>query len=316
MYNIVCVCRTFDDIFRRKTSMELIKLRGRTYYIPGATNVGVYRYRNGMCNLVDTGINNTAGRKIIELLEDNNLKLKYIINTHAHPDHFGGNNYIKEKYPGVQIIASYKEKLFMENSFLEQTMLYGASPMPELSARVLKAQDTAVDMVVSEGLVELDGKKFEIVVLEGHSIGQIGVVTEDNVLFCGDAFFSEEKMEKYPFPFVFDVGAHLKTLEFLLDTNYDCYMISHCDVPLDNPKSIIRKNIDNINNNLQIILDFLSQPLTREDLTELIIKKYNIDMSLSQYFITLSSVGAFLTYLLEKQSINMDIIDGKMYFYA
>lgn len=296
--------------------MELKKIRGRTYYIPAATNVGVYRYRNGLCTLVDTGINNTAGRKIIELLEDNNLKIKYIINTHAHPDHFGANNFIKEKYPGVQILTSYKEKLFMENSFLEQTVLYGAAAMPGLSARILKAQDTAVDLVVDEGITELDNKKFEIVSLEGHSIGQIGVATEDSVLFCGDAFFSEDKMDKYPFPFVFDLEAHLKTLEFLLSSNYECYMISHCDGPLDNPKPLIQKNIDNINHNLEIILDYLSQPLTREDLTELIIKKYDIDMNLSQYFITISSVGAFLTYLLEKQSINMDIIDGKMYFYV
>ena len=296
--------------------MELKKIRGRTYYIPGATNVGVYRYRNGLCTLVDTGINNTAGRKIIELLEDNNLKIKYIINTHAHPDHFGANNFIKEKYPGVQILTSYKEKLFMENSFLEQTVLYGAAAMPGLSARILKAQDTAVDLVVDEGITELDNKKFEIVSLEGHSIGQIGVATEDSVLFCGDAFFSEDKMDKYPFPFVFDLEAHLKTLEFLLGSNYECYMISHCDGPLDNPKPLLQKNIDNVNHNLEIILDYLSQPLTREDLTELIIKKYDIDMNLSQYFITISSVGAFLTYLLEKQSINMDIIDGKMYFYV
>lgn len=296
--------------------MELKKIRGRTYYIPGATNVGVYRYRNGLCTLVDTGINNTAGRKIIELLEDNNLKIKYIINTHAHPDHFGANNFIKEKYPGVQILTSYKEKLFMENSFLEQTVLYGAAAMPGLSARILKAQDTAVDLVVDEGITELDNKKFEIVSLEGHSIGQIGVATEDSVLFCGDAFFSEDKMDKYPFPFVFDLEAHLKTLEFLLGSNFECYMISHCDGPLDNPKPLIQKNIDNINYNLEIILDYLSQPLTREDLTELLIKKYDIDMNLSQYFITISSVGAFLTYLLEKQSINMDIIDGKMYFYV
>jgi len=281
--------------------MELKKIRGRTYYIPAATNVGVYRYRNGLCTLVDTGINNTAGRKIIELLEDNNLKIKYIINTHAHPDHFGANNFIKEKYPGVQILTSYKEKLFMENSFLEQTVLYGAAAMPGLSARILKAQDTAVDLVVDEGITELDNKKFEIVSLEGHSIGQIGVATEDSVLFCGDAFFSEDKMDKYPFPFVFDLEAHLKTLEFLLGSNYECYMISHCDGPLDNPKPLIQKNIDNINHNLEIILDYLSQPLTREDLTELIIKKYDIDMNLSQYFITISSEGAFLTYLLEKQ---------------
>lgn len=296
--------------------MELIKLRGRTYYIPGATNVGVYRYRNGMCTLVDTGLDNSTGRKITEVLEDNNLKVKYIVNTHAHPDHFGANNFIKESYPGAVAAASHKEKLFMENSYLEGIVLYGAATMPGLSTRILKARDTVVDIETEEGILELGDKKFEILPLEGHSIGQIGVVTEDSVMFCGDAFFSEDKIQKYPFPFLFDVKAHLKTLEFLLDTDYEYYIISHCDDPPSDPKSLIKKNIDNVKQNLEIVLDYLAQPLTREDLTELIIKKYDIPMNISQYFITISSVGAFLTFLLEEQSVNMDIIDGKMYFYA
>ena len=296
--------------------MELIKLRGRTYFIPGATNVGVYRYRNGFCTLIDTGLDNTTGRKILEVLENHYLKVKYIINTHAHPDHFGANNFIKEKYPGALIAASHNEKLFMENSALEGIVLYGAAPMPGLSTRILKARDIAVDFEVEEGIVELGDKKFEILPLEGHSIGQIGVATEDNVLFCGDAFFSEDKMDKYPFPFLFNAKAHLETLEFLLQTDYDHYIISHCDEPPVNPKLLIQKNIDNIKENLEIIANYLAQPLTREDLTELIIRKYDIPTNISQYFITISSVSAFLTLLLEKQSINMDIIDGKMYFYA
>ncbi len=297
-------------------NMELIKLRGRTYYIPGATNVGVYRYRNGLCTLVDTGLDNTTGRKILEVLEDNGLKVKYIVNTHAHPDHFGANNFIKENQPASLTAASHKEKIFMENSILEGMVLYGASPMPGLSTRVLKARDTIVDIEITEDHINLGDKRFEILPLEGHSFGQIGVATEDNVLFCGDAFFSEDKIEKYPFPFLFDVGAHLKTLEYLLGTDYDYYILSHCDEPPEKPKSLIQKNIDNVKENLEIIADFLAQPLTREDLTERIIKKYDIPMNTSQYFITISSVGAFLTFLLEKQSINMDIIDGKMYFYA
>ena len=296
--------------------MELTKIRGRTYYIQGATNVGVYRYRNGFCTLVDTGLDNATGRKILEVLDDNNLKVKYIINTHAHPDHFGANNIIKKSHPSSLVAASHKEKIFMENSALESIVLYGAATMSELSTWILKARDTAVDIGLEEGVVELGDKKFDILSLEGHSIGQIGVATEDDVLFCGDAFFSEDKMEKYPFPFLFNVGAHLKTLEYLLETDYENYIISHCDDLPNDPKSLIQKNIDNVKENLEVILDYLAQPLTREDLTELIIKKYDIPMNIPQYFITISSVSAFLTFLLEKQSINIDTIDGKLYFYA
>ena len=298
------------------TDVELTKLRGRTYYIPGSTNVGVYRYRNGFCTLVDSGIDNTKGKRILDIIELNKLKVKYLINTHAHPDHFNANNYIKENHPGTLIASSSWEKLFMENSSLEGMMLYGATPMPGFTVRFLKGRDTVVDIELPEGPVELGNRKFDILSLKGHSPGQIGVATEDNVLFCGDAFFSEETMKKYPLPFLFDIGEQLKTLNFLLETNYDYYIISHSDGVLEKPKDVIRKNIANIHYNLEIIKDFLAQPLTREDLAALLINKYKISMNLSQYFITFSTVSAFLTYLLETQNIDMDIIDGKMYFYV
>jgi glyoxylase-like metal-dependent hydrolase (beta-lactamase superfamily II) len=291
-------------------------LRGHTYYIHSATNVGVYRYRNGFCTLIDSGIDNTVGKRLLEVLEAEKLKVKYIVNTHAHPDHFGADDYIKQNHTGTLIAASKREKLFMENNSFEGIVFYGASPIPGLSAKFVKARETIVDIELAEGPVELGDKKFEIVPLKGHTLDQIGVATEDNVLFCGDAFFSEEKMAKYPLPFIFDVSEHLKTLEYLLTTDYDYYVISHSEKPLQDPAALIRKNIDNIQDNINLMLEYLSQPLTREDLAELIINKYMIPMNVPQYFITLTSVSAFLTYLLEKNSITMDIIDGKMYFYV
>lgn len=296
--------------------MGLVKIKGRTYYIPASTNVGVYRYKNGFCTLVDTGIDNTAGKRVIEALDEEGLKVKYIVNTHSHPDHFGANNAIKERHTGAQIAASTTEKLFMEDNSLEGIMFYGAAPMPGLSTRVIKAAQTPVDIVLKEGTTDLGGKKFDIVPLKGHSIDQIGLVTEDNVIFCGDAFFSEEKMEKYPLPFVFDLGEHIKTLKYLLSTDYDSYVISHSEGIPGDAKDLIQKNIDNINGNLEIMTDYLAGPLTREDLAGLMIKKYDIPMNVSQYFITLTSVSAFLTYLLQNQTINKEIIDGKLYFYA
>jgi len=296
--------------------LELIKLKGHTYYIPGATNVGVYRFKNGFCMLIDSGIDNTAGKRILELLSKENLKVKYILNTHAHPDHFGANAYIKEVHTGTLIGASKSSKIFMENSSLEGMLLYGASPMPGLSARFVKAKHTPVDIELYPGSLELLDKIFKIIELKGHSFDQVGIATEDNVLFCGDAFFSEEKMAKYPFPFVFDVREHLNTLKSMMDTDYDYYVISYADQIPKNPKALIQKNLDNITENINLIIDFLSQPYTREDLAELIIKKYNIPMNVPQYFITLTSVSAFLTFLLEEKAVNMDIIDGKMYFYV
>ena len=46
---------------------------------------------------------------IINFVENNNIKLKYILNTHHHYDHIGGNLELKEKY-GSKIVAFKNDK--------------------------------------------------------------------------------------------------------------------------------------------------------------------------------------------------------------
>ena len=46
---------------------------------------------------------------IIEYLENNNIKLKFILNTHHHYDHVGGNEKLKEKY-GVSVVGYKGDK--------------------------------------------------------------------------------------------------------------------------------------------------------------------------------------------------------------
>jgi hypothetical protein len=92
-------------------NMELIKIKGNTYYIQAGTNIGVISFKNKNCLLVDTAINNTAARKIDTIISENSLHAKYIINTHSHEDHCGGNNYFKDTYPGTYVYASEIEKI-------------------------------------------------------------------------------------------------------------------------------------------------------------------------------------------------------------
>ena len=46
---------------------------------------------------------------IINFVEKNNIKLKYILNTHHHYDHIGGNLELKEKYES-KIVAFKDDK--------------------------------------------------------------------------------------------------------------------------------------------------------------------------------------------------------------
>jgi hydroxyacylglutathione hydrolase len=66
---------------------------------------------------------------IIEYIENNKIKLKFILNTHHHYDHVGGNKKLKEKYgasvvgyvgdkqriPGIDILLDDQETWIREN---------------------------------------------------------------------------------------------------------------------------------------------------------------------------------------------------------
>jgi len=62
--------------------MELKQITENTFYIPGPTNIGIYLEGN-QAVLIDSGNDETAGRKINRLLEKQGWNLRTIINTHC-----------------------------------------------------------------------------------------------------------------------------------------------------------------------------------------------------------------------------------------
>ena len=108
--------------------MNLSRINGNSYYIPGSTNIGVFLFKDKYTLLIDSGESNQDARKIQENLMTNNLNIKYIINTHSHIDHCGGNVYLKESYPGSLFYSSPNTQLFVENAFLFPLYLYAGNP--------------------------------------------------------------------------------------------------------------------------------------------------------------------------------------------
>ena len=60
-------------------------------------------------NKIACVIDPSESKPIIEAIEKNKVKLKYILNTHHHYDHVGGNKRLKEKY-GSKIIGFKDDK--------------------------------------------------------------------------------------------------------------------------------------------------------------------------------------------------------------
>ncbi|MBC2581586.1 MBL fold metallo-hydrolase [Clostridium sp. DJ247] len=294
--------------------MNLNKIKGNTYYIDSAINVGVFIFKNKNCLIIDTGSNNSDAKKIDELISENNLHPKYIINTHSHLDHCGGNNYFKKNYPGCLVYSSSKEKMFMENQEIHASILSCSSPMKGIEK---STKSIIVDLTLDYGINKINDEKFDIISLKGHSIEQIGVITPERVCFLGDSIFSENILEKYSLPYLFDLEESLNTLAKIKEIDADFFVIGHAENILNKDEiiTLVGKNLHNIENYNKQILDLLDQPLTREEILENLTVLNELDYNFYQYHLSYSSVCAFISYLFTKGFIDYSLEYGKLYYF-
>lgn len=294
--------------------MELTKIKGNTYYIQAPTNIGVYTFKNKSCLIIDSGINNSAARKIDEVLIQNGFAVRYIINTHNHIDHSGGNLHIVSEHTGCTVYASEKEKLYMENQELGNSMLCSASPIKifEKSSKPL-----SVNYVLDYGTNKIGDEKIEIIPLPGHSIEQIGVITPEKVCFTGDSVFSREIIQKYSIPVLYDISESLKTLEYAKEIDADYFVISHSPSVIERDEflKVVDLNIENIHKYADQILELLDQPMSREDIVENISILNDLSLNFKEYHLCFSTISAFITYFYENGLIDYSIEDGKLYYF-
>ena len=120
--------------------------------------------------LIIDEVNNTAcvidpseADPIIDYLENNKIKLKFILNTHHHYDHVGGNKELKEKYEASVVGYSGDKKRIPEIDIL------------------LSDQETWIH----------ENFEAKIIYIPGHTLGHICFYFyKENSVFTGDTLFS------------------------------------------------------------------------------------------------------------------------------
>ncbi|MBQ7031691.1 MAG: MBL fold metallo-hydrolase [Bacilli bacterium] len=285
--------------------IDLVKLGDKTYCIKNPVNVGIYVLEDNNVCLIDSGSSKQFGKLIETVLIEHNWNLKFIINTHSHADHIGGNKYLQDKY-NCKIYASKIESYFINDTLLEPSMLYGASPLRELYNSLLYADGSEC-----EDIKKLNENGITIINLEGHSIGLIGVVTSDGVCFAGDAYTSEKIINKYAIQYIFDVEKYLRTLENLENTEYNVYVPSHGDIE-NNSKETIEINRRVVLNNLEKVYSLINGEISYNDLLKRIFEEYNIGINITQYHLIGATIKAYLTKLVDDKRIEIYFSDNIM----
>lgn len=167
--------------------------------------VQLYLVRGEKLALVDSGASDSPSAAVEPALRELGLDwsdLDYLINTHGHPDHAGGNGEVKEAAPRAEIHLHRADLSLADGVEAHlRSSSDGAVPMKLLGRDDLVAEREAVlrqvigksvgvDRVLEDGDVIDLGQdvRLSVVHTPGHTPGSVCFFWEaSGALFCGDA---------------------------------------------------------------------------------------------------------------------------------
>ncbi|WP_028582299.1 MBL fold metallo-hydrolase [Desulfogranum japonicum] len=115
--------------------------------------------------------------RILDYCKQEELQVKYILNTHGHPDHVCGNGPIKDA-TGAQIVMHRADVEYFSDPQLKQ--YFSALGLPE---------SPPADIIIEDGdTITIGEETLEVIHTPGHSPGGVCYYSAPN-LFTGDTLF-------------------------------------------------------------------------------------------------------------------------------
>lgn len=122
-------------------------------------------------------LTSSSADKVIAYLDENNLNLEWILETHAHADHMTGANYIKEKRGGYIGIGKHITKV--QSTFKKMFNL----------SESMACDGRQFDHLFEDGeLIKLGHLEIQVMHAPGHTPACVAYKIDD-AIFVGDTLF-------------------------------------------------------------------------------------------------------------------------------
>lgn len=278
--------------------MNAVELAPGIFHLQGGSNMGLV-VREGKGLLIDTGLDEDAARRALRFAEGEGVQLEAVFLTHAHADHHGGAHFLQRRLR-VPLYAPSLEAAMMENPIMEPLFLFGgAAPIRELRQKFTMAPPCQIARVVDAGPLEVGPFRVEGVPLPGHALNQMGVAVDD-VLFCADAVFPADTIQKHGIIFCADMDAGLETLERLPTMPYARFAPGHGPAYAagDEIAAVCRANRERLEAVRERVLATLAEPTPTDALVQRVADSFGLRLTTATaYLLARATVLAALSSL-------------------
>ena len=132
--------------------------------------------------IVDPGMSDLPEEELLEdFISKNDLKIKFLINTHCHIDHILGCNFIKEKY-NPKFLVPEKDVPLLQNGRTQASAFgvkYKDPPNPD-------------GFITEDRELQIGKSKIKFLFTPGHTPGEYCIYfEEDKICITGDVLFRE-----------------------------------------------------------------------------------------------------------------------------
>lgn len=256
--------------------MELIQVKGNTYYLDGPQLIGVYRLDDGRCLLFDPGSGKLRA-PIEETLQKAGLTPAGVVLTHMHYDHHENSRYLQEKYGAAVVLPQLEADIVRSEQSLKNHLFNFTMGLIRTTPRLqnLLCPD-AQAIPFGQTQVTVCGVPLEVVRTPGHAPDHSCFITPDNVCFAGDVLMTEDILKDSMIPFVFDMTDDLSSKETMKGLSCDAYILSHKGIVTGSIADLAEANIQRIQTQLSACAALVTAPMTYSDFYAAIIQAMDL----------------------------------------
>ena len=292
--------------------MELVPIKGDTWYLDGAEHIPLVRLEGGRCILLDSG-HGFEGAGLAASLDRAGLRPLGVFCSHAHRDHAGNNAFLRERY-GAWICLPFGEAALSASLPMYKSLYPSFSPRKLTAAigHILGPVDQTV--AFEESHVTFCGVPLQVVHTPGHTPDHICTITPDGVLYTADALMDGEDLAKARLPYHAYHEEARRSMEKLRRVSCGCYVAAHRGVGTD-LVSLVNENLAMLDRLCGVLLDLAEEPLSMDQLCLAYYRRMRLMTThVEKASLYSGSVHAMAEYLVDMGQMNLTVREGLRYF--